>query len=290
MATYVKWPESLETCRIADHVCATAYETASAEQRACLKNAIAFHARHGQCSTRIESFVEDASKGYWQRSVCTPVPWTLIFCSATYASSARFVAALMPALLAQVPLVGVVSVGGTPSTALLLAMELMGVEDNFVLPHAQSDKIHSLCHHMTHFGQGRILLLHEGSLATLRPTIRTLCIPFWEEYTPPHIRIGHLADNILLSWAQADALYVQETEQKRTQDVKQYDTENTFFPTSYMPSAAFGLDALESSTAQYIWECGMEGCWQHTTLTTHFFQHCQKTAGIMTCEEYCHDD
>lgn len=261
MDDYVFWPQWLEPHRVHDEALAEAYDAAPAPYRACIKNCMAFlHALWGESPDETCRETTDTARGYRYCVRNLPAPWTLTFCTPAYAASPRFTAAVMPALLARVPQVGAICVGqeaSLPSPVVRVALELMGVEDIFCLP---PPKAHRLLREVREAnGTGRLLLLHDGELNTLREAAASLEIPSWEERRPPQLRLHAPADHDLelLRFCHPDAPL---REISREDAARGHGVDALF------------TDALTPFPVPLLLRTGMEGCWAHKGLDTAFFR------------------
>lgn len=261
------WPRGLDRHRIPDDALAEAYDAVSAPLRGCIKNTLALaHALYGEGPDTMEHRITDTTRGFSRTTRSTPVPWALAAFTPAYASGPRFAAALMPALLAHVPLVGAVCVGGSPSLSVRVVLELAGVEDAFSL---DGGKFARLLRDMMPCGVGRLMLLHTGELASLRRDATALRVPVWEEVHPPRLLLtpgsGHMREYI--AWGHPDALWEELSPRRGKDDA----------PTlrDFPEVDAVYCDAEEEqcflSSAPLVLLPGMEGCWIHQRLSPHFF-------------------
>ena len=126
-------PAWLESFRPDDSLYADAYEGTPAELRALLKTAIAF-AFHRWKDDGGESIVQRRSlrEGFARTERAAPASWVLAVTAEGFASPARFLAALVPAVIAGTGRIAVISpVPFAPAVS--AALELAGLEDSFVL-------------------------------------------------------------------------------------------------------------------------------------------------------------
>lgn len=126
-------PAWLESFRPDDALYADAYENTPAELRALLKTAIAF-AFHRWNADGGESAVETTSPraGFLRSERARPADWVLAVAAEGFASPARLLSALVPAVVAGVGRIMLVS--PVPfASAVAAALELSGLEDSFVL-------------------------------------------------------------------------------------------------------------------------------------------------------------
>ncbi len=245
---------------IDDALRAKAYENSSPVQRASIKNAIAFHSLNGEGASKRSIENSYQAKGYMVSKQINPVPFTLCICADNYASSARLVAALMPACMAQVPKIFVVHATTKPNSSLLLALELLGVEDVYGISYSNFSILEaalSSCKSKAY--AGRILFLgQDASFDSLQSQAKTLQIPIWSEPSPPRIYAQvDKAQEDLLRWAQGDAVFVKKSEPcveafygELNSDMKQ-----------------------ESCTFSQHWGHNMQACYVHRQLNRDFFQN-----------------
>ena len=156
-----RWPEWAEEARLDDDLAAAAYEATPPACRAALKTGLALaHMHFGQSPGCLRESRGDPHLGFWRHTASFPAPWAVLAFTPEYAAAARLTAACVPALLADVPLVGAVCVGGAPHRAALVSLELSGVEDIFCLDET------GLCALLEESqpGPGRLVLLHKGEL------------------------------------------------------------------------------------------------------------------------------
>ena len=93
-------------------------------------------------------------RGFRRTATDGPAPFALVAFPASLRSPARLAAALMPAILAGVPLTGAFCLGGEPTPEVLVTLELAGVEDAFALPAAEFTRLTG------ELPQCRVVLLH----------------------------------------------------------------------------------------------------------------------------------
>ena len=182
------WPAHLKACRVPDDVCASAYEAASPQCRAAIKTGLALGTAHYEgrqaCGGHCRHERRDARLGYWQSSGRHPAPWAVMAFSPSYAAAARLASVALCAQLAETPLLGAVCVGGTPSGAVLTALELCGVEDIFRMDPAD------LCALLEELpAPGRLALLHEGELDGIAAAARVLSLRTFEERGAPALAV-----------------------------------------------------------------------------------------------------
>ncbi len=275
MSVPFAWPEVLEEHRLGDDVHDHAFDSSTKTQRACLKNAIAFHdllEKIPECEAVQCTY---ASKGYRHSVRRTTVPWVMVFCDATFSAPARLVAAIMQAHVAQVRHIAIVGMGKL-MPPILVASGLMGIMDVFVVPQHITgvETLTSAMEVLRSKEQGRALFLHfrkeKNMMEQVRTHIHTLQIPIWKEECVPTI---HAHRNLTseqraaLQWAQSDAPLVGEIDAKAI-----YGGE---------PS----LGAIAHLHASQVWAQGMEGCYIHDDLDRRFFQNTRMAAGTLVQHE-----
>jgi len=236
---------------VSDSELARAYESASPELRALCKHTLAVqHAFFGEAPDWEEQTLLRNAHGFQTRICSRPADWALVVFDADYASAPRLLAALMPALLARVPLVLCISTPDPARPELLCALELAGQEQIYVLDAPQSlELVRDLA---AQPGQGRLVLLHQGSLSTLRTVAYDAGLPCWEERRAPVLRIcGSKPNAALVRLAHPDAANAE----------------------GAAPDAVYcsGPDAAPIQ-APLLFPPGMEGCWLHLSLTPDFFR------------------
>jgi hypothetical protein len=149
-------PDWLETYRPDDKIYADSYEGTAPELRALLKTAIAF-AFHRWDMHDGEQLLEHLCqrKGFQYREKIRPTSWVLAIIGSGFSSPARFLAHLIPAVLAGAEHIIIVSEQPF-SPALVTAMELAGLEDSFLLNACNTERLYKeLC---TICSDGRILI------------------------------------------------------------------------------------------------------------------------------------
>ncbi len=274
------WDDFLESYGIDDALKAQAYEAHAPEERACLKNAIAYHAALGADVDQGETMCSHAHKGYWQRVQTKPVPWTLVVCSQQYVSAARLIAACMPAFMAHVPRVALLHLGEEPCSQLLLAMELLGLEESLAFPLIAKESEENTrqffqkmlrCLSMTAPEYaGRVIFLHksEEEMTSLMALCKDMHIPYWQEDTAPHIQVlasVREEQKALLRFAQPDAIA----------GLDGFSVQAAYGFAANMPEHRLS----PKSFCGQQWGQGMEGCFLHTSLPKDFFQHTVLMAG-----------
>lgn len=259
------WPESFDALRLDDATLALAYEHIPPAMRACIKTGIAFHySLHGEQPEQWEQRIYNSAQGFAHSRARKAVPWTLLFMEPDYAAGPRLVAALMPALLARVPLAGVVCVGGVPSTTACATLELLGIEDIFCsadVHEAQSLLQHMLPAESTANATACALFLHTGALAPLEHAARHHGLSTWQETVAPRIALqngsGH--DTTLLQWCHPDVAFTP------LEHAHMCLTDALFCKSPILRQGV-------TTTIPLVLAEGMEGIWWHKTLTPQFFQ------------------
>lgn len=248
------WPAWLEAARVDDALAASAYEATPPRFRAALKTGLALaHFHFGERVTRVDDTARHDRLGFARVRSCVPAPWALIVFSPAYAAAARLTAACAAALLAGVPRVGAVCLGGDPQAAALVSLELSGVEDIFRL---DAGRFATLLDALAAAPgpRGRVVVLHGGELEALAPAIRKQGIPCHEEQRPPRLRVEEAApiDRELLAFAHGAAAV---------------DAALTASPAD----AVFRADAGAAPDAPLTLCPGCEGFWLYPDLEPKFF-------------------
>jgi len=250
-ASLPELPSWLAACLVSDSELARAYETIAPELLAVCKHTLAVHhVFFGEAPDWEEQSVLRSPHGFRTRVCSRPADWALVIFAADYASAPRLLAATMPALLARVPLVLCACTPGPARPELLCALELAGLEQIYTLDASQSLKLVRVL--VAQPGQGRLVLLHQGSLSALRTVAYDAGLPCWEERRAPMLRIcGSAPDAALVRLAHPDAANAEDA----------------------APDAVYGsgLDAAPVQ-APLVFPPGMEGCWLHPSLTPDFFR------------------
>lgn len=277
------WPESCEALRLDDTVMGQAYDNVPPALRACIKTGIAFqYALHGEHPNHEARYVSDSARGFSHCVQYRPAAWTMLFLGPDYASGSRLVAALMPALLARVPLVGLACIGALPSQAVCASLELVGVEDIFCLADlaAAQKFLQQLADSETSCVQGRTLFLHKGELAPLEHTARRLNLVVWQEVAAPRIVLhAHCGcDAKTLHWCHPDAQFIS------GDDSTVLQADAVFGPNPPMiQSTQTKQSAFCGPSAPLSLGAGTEGLWWHKNLEPDFFVEKQLHA---SCTEH----
>lgn len=303
------WPQWVEEARLDDGLAAQAYEDTPPQWRAAIKTGLALaHMHFGSDPGRMWDMRSDGHLGFWRRGESHAAPWAIVAFTPAYAAAARLAAACIPAILAGVPLVGAVCVGGQPHRSALVSLELSGVEDIFVL---DASGLHRLLEESP--PGGRLVLLHAGGLAPnveLAPTVelaRSMGLPCWQEHHSPTLALveaetpvngqnpaddGNRIDLAALYFAQAEALDTA-TSVTATNIMAPMSTDGPSDATTPLARDAQPPDALyltsgdqeqadllhgktfSASSPGLTLTPGCEGFWLHPGLTPDFFRvHC----------------
>lgn len=200
MAHSAGWPDAFDEWRLDDSVMAEAFDSLLPTQRAAIKTSIALHfALHGEHSALTECTVQDVAKGFAYSTGQSPMAWAVLFVEPHFAAGPRLLAALMPAILAGVPLLAVACVGGEPSATVCACLELMGVEHVFCVPHvsAATNFIQQAVN--TAGPRGCALFVHQGKLGPVYQAAQAAKLRCWQDQTSPRLAVDS-------SMAQAEAL------------------------------------------------------------------------------------
>ena len=154
-------PDWLESFRPDDDLYANAYEGTPAGLRALLKTAIAF-AFHRWKADADESHMQTKSlrAGFCRAETSRPADWVLAVVSEDFASPARLLAALVPAIIAGTGRIAVVSPAPF-APAVSTALELSGLEDSFVLDDARTADLYEDLRAAS--SDGRVIVLGGGA-------------------------------------------------------------------------------------------------------------------------------
>lgn len=305
------WPQWLEEARLDDGLAAQAYEDTPAQWRAAIKTGLALaHMHFGSDPGRMWDMRSDGHLGFWRRGESHAAPWAIVAFTPAYAAAARLAAACIPAILAGVPLIGAVCVGGQPHRSALVSLELSGVEDIFVLDAPGLHKLLEECRP----GPGRLVLLHTGGLAPnveLAPTVelaRSMGLPCWQEYHSPKLALveadtpvngqnpaddGSRIDLEALYFAQAEALDTATSIMARMSAGGTNATPTPLAWDAQPPDALYLASgdheradiphgkAFSASGPGLTLTPGCEGFWLHPGLTPDFFRVRCLTFGML---------
>lgn len=254
MRLNIELPGWLEACRPDDALYADAYEGTPAELRALLKTAIAFaFHRWPLADDEVRTTRISARAGFRHSTASYPAGWTLAFLGPGFASPARLLAALVPAVIAGCGRILIVSEQAF-SPAVCTALELAGLEDSFLLAVDQMpglyEDLRALC------PDGRMLAF-PGADGAFTPAQQELMhsaaldgMPRWRDLPAPRIvslhASGSSADEYL-HWLYPDAEFLSEA--------------------APGIAAAFAPDesALPAIAAPHVCGPGLEACWPGPT-------------------------
>ncbi len=269
MDAETSWLQFLENHCISDILRAEAYESSSAQERQCLKTAIAYHALLGEKAPKVSTVTEYSAQGFRQEQSRFSAPWLLAVASPEFTSPARLIAALMPALLAHVPVFFITL--GKPASALLLALELMGIENIYSLESTTQlvEVMQKNTAQTMH--KGRCVFLHHNfalcsasSVRSLFPVVEALHIPYFEDKNQPIIFADeHFSGRDLLCFTQPDAHLLEDA--------------NAF------AHAAFS-DSENANNYLQCWQSGMEACWIYANYCSDFYYNIHTSCGLMPNE------
>ncbi|MBR3880776.1 MAG: hypothetical protein IKJ34_04190 [Mailhella sp.] len=252
MSTNIELPGWLEACRPGDDLYADAYEGSPAELRALLKTAIAFafHRWPGMEGEQLREYRSSRS-GFRHVEKCEPAAWALVVLGSGFASPARLLAALVPAIIAGVGRIVIVSEAPF-AQAICTAMELAGLEESFVL---DSEQIHRLWSELRALSpEGRLLTFpdSEGSLSSAQKALlheaATLGMPRLRDFPAPTVLSQHGSGSeteARLRWLHPDARIVHSSSD---------DIRVAFLSDEHS-------DPLSTSPGIFCCGPGMEACW-----------------------------
>lgn len=215
--------------RIDDALSAQAYDATPPALRALLKTAIAFQYHlYAEAPASETRTVHCPAAGFRHTVHEKPAAWTVAVIEPHFDSPARLLAALMPAVLAGVDRIFVVSFGSPIAPSLLVALELAGLEDVFVLPSCirqqnTVDPLRMLTALFDENPDGRLLLFPTAH-ARLSPIFvdlaRLAChlhLPSWQDAPPRLLALhspsvtGHsMPLESLLHWAHGNVFITRE--------------------------------------------------------------------------------
>lgn len=282
-ADVTSWPDAFEQYGLRDTTLAQGFDSLLPSQRAAIKTGIGMHfALHGECSALTQNCVYDRAKGFSYKVGTAPMAWTMLCISPDFAAGPRLVAALMPAVLAGVPLVGVLCVGGEPSANTCGCLELMGIEHVFCVPNEASAQQFLQLSYEALGPLGCTLFLHQGQLAALHHSALDLGLPCWQEATPPRIALhASMAQaEPLITWCHPDSKRVS------TPDAQQ----PVMSALTHVTEQGTQLDALFTtqtgtpplapiSPPPLVLGTGLEGFWWYPNLEPCFFSY----KSLMAC-------
>lgn len=270
------WPQWLEAFRVPDGPRAAAYEGTPAHLRAAIKTALALHQAHaGEMDSRTCRDERFPRRGFRRMSTDGPAPFALVAFPASLRSPARLAAALMPAILAGVPLTGAFCLGGEPTPEALVTLELAGVEDAFALP---ADDFARLAGELP---RCRVALLHGLDGAAL-PERDRLPGRIWHEDALPLFLLPQdvAVDKELLAFAHGPDCAAQALHGKAARAV----LDGGPLPGPCLPAAVLEEDEAarlamtdETSPVELLLAPGCETFWLHPGLTPDFFR-CRRRA------------
>lgn len=269
-------PAWLDAVRQPDEKQAAAYEACPSDFRAGLKTAIAF-AFHlwGESASCFETRLENSHSGFAHTLSCRPAAWTLALLSPNYISPARFIAAILPAIMAGVGKILIASLNTAPSSALCAAIELAGLEDIFILPSGTDDIPRLIRELHAQHSDGRILLFpsaanEESGFPIARQTANELKLRLWQDDTVPRLSITPPAGKNgadekheqtlrrdIVTWAHGDAEILDYAECGIAAHFGQEYTD-VFPDPQAPPPLSFGP--------------GLEACWIHPLLNPEYFR------------------
>ena len=173
MSITIELPGWLDACRPDDALYADAYEGTPAELRALLKTAIAF-AFHRWPAADGETRTARASgrSGFRHEESARPVDWALAVLGPGFASPARLLAALVPAVIAGAGRILVVSEAPF-AASVCTALELAGLEDSFQLSGEQVSDLYDDLRVLS--PEGRVLVFpgEDGTFTEAQETLRS---------------------------------------------------------------------------------------------------------------------
>lgn len=270
------WPQWLEDFRVPDGPRAAAYEGTPAHLRAAIKTALALHQAHaGETDSQTCRDERFPRRGFRRTSTDGPAPFALVAFPASLRSPARLAAALMPAILAGVPLTGAFCLGGEPTPEVLVTLELAGVEDAFALPSADFVRLTG------ELPRCRVVLLHGLDEAAL-PERDKLPGRIWREDALPLFLLPQdvAVDEELLAFAHGPDCAAQALRGEAARAV----LDGGPLPGPCLPAAVLEEDEIarlvmeaETGAVELLLAPGCEAFWLYPGLTPDFFR-CRRRA------------
>ena len=266
MSPVFELPDWLESFRPDDDLYANAYEGTPAPLRALLKTAIAF-AFHRWKADEGESRVQtkSARAGFFRTEASRPADWVLAVAAEGFASPARLLAALVPAVIAGTGKIAVVS--PTPfAPAVATALELAGLEDSFLLDDGRTADLYEDLRAASPDGRVIVLPSPQPLSAGQKDLLHRAAadgVPFFRDHAAPRLlslygkaegeSLGLSPDEALsrLRWLHPDAVLLDEPDRGMN---AVFAPEGCDLP--------FGAPLLAGP--------GMEACWQ--SLAPEFFR------------------
>lgn len=129
--------DSLEQYKIADELCAAAYETCTPDIRSAIKTALAFHFSENTLTEALEIFVEKSSSGFCKGYKKQAAETVFFLIDKDYSAPAKFLALISQAIRANVKQLFVFLDKNMPKQKLYLflaCLELCGIENSYYLP------------------------------------------------------------------------------------------------------------------------------------------------------------
>lgn len=129
--------DMLQEYKIADEICANAYETCTPAIRNLIKTAIAFHFSDNSVQEVQEIFIEKSSSGFCKGYKKQAVENACFFIDKAYSAPAKFLALLCQAIRANVKQLFVFMDKAMPQEQFLLflaCLELCGIDNSYYLP------------------------------------------------------------------------------------------------------------------------------------------------------------
>lgn len=267
----VDLPAWLEAARQPDEAQAAAYEACPAEFRASLKTAIAFTFHlWGESAGETGIRLDNPHSGFTHLRFTRPASWVFALLSPEYASPARFIAAVLPAVLAGVTTIIIASPETSPAPALCAAFELAGLEDIFILSSGAHDAPALLRELHTLDADGRVLLFPSASrppdprFPAIRREAERLKLRLWQDAPAPRLSVlsrngpaGERPRRDIIAWAHGDA------------DILDCDGPGVAARFAECPDET--LSRADRAPALSFGP-GLESCWVHSLLEPSYFR------------------
>lgn len=269
MSITIELPGWLDACRPDDALYADAYEGTPAELRALLKTAIAFSFHRWPCADGVAHTARaSARSSFRHEETARPADWALALLGPGFASPARLLASLVPAVIAGVGRILIVSEAPF-SPAVCTALELAGLEDSFLLDADQMPGLYEDLRALSPDGRLAVFPGADGSFtAAQRDLLHDAALdgmPRLRDLPSPRLFSLHGEDSkaeTRLRWLYPDAELLREPAP---------GIRAAFIPDHSVPSSAMCADMVCGP--------GMEACWPGPS--PDFYRTCSCSAFLL---------
>ena len=182
-------PEWTEKYLVPDSAFVRAYDASAPQYRAALKTALALHAFVSSLSVGSERHERSGYRsGFKELATMTPASWAALVFPDKYLAAARVFSVAILSLLADCGVSFVISVGASPQSHILNAIEMCGMENVFAM---SRDKTSRVLDEMTKsYGAGRVVALDSPSLAEIVDRLDKSGRAIYEEKTEPRLLLA----------------------------------------------------------------------------------------------------